>query len=158
VTDADGQTAGQGISLLVAGTPPPCTGGCSLLAALSGDNLDVTYPSSVPTDCWMPEPGGPTYDDGYPEHYLDHCYLASVALNSAGNSDIDEYGFDNGPGSILALDGQDPSTFDVPIDPEQFQCPDTNCSGDETWLEMWYAPDGNQADWSLISISNAITL
>jgi hypothetical protein len=163
VTDADGQTASFGaISLLVAGTPAPCAGGCSLRAAPSGSDLIVTFPSYVPTNCWVPDTDPDSqYPDGYPAYYYDDCYLAAFVLNSAGNNDTDEYGFADGRGSTMVADGQDPSTIEVPFSPlsPALDYCSPNCAGDKEWLELWYAPtDSDQSEWSLISISNAVTL
>lgn len=170
VTDANGQTAvsavpsaGSAIPLLVAGTPPPCTSGCSLVAALSGGNVMVTSPSYVPTQCWVPIPGS-TYPDGNPYGYDDYCSLEAVVLDSDGSYSSSEYGW-AGFGEFSAQDGQDPSTFDVPFGLAEPDCavPDyyagnTSCAGDKTWLSLWFSPDGSYTDATLLAISNELTL
>jgi hypothetical protein len=165
VTDANGKIAYGAAAFLVAGTPPPCSSGCSLLAALSGARLDVTFPPYLPPQCvGAPYPGGGTYTDGNPEYYEDDCYLESVTLRSDGVTEQTLDGFAAAIGGGLpARDGQDPATIQAPFAPGSVSCPvfpDTTCAGEKAWLELWYVPfnDTNPADYKVIWLSNEITL
>lgn len=166
VTDAKHQTASQSVPLLVAGTPPPCSSGCALGAALSGNDVLVTSPSYVPANCWVPLPGF-TYPDGNPYEYTDWCGLAAFVLDSGGAyDDVGEWKFaDANGGSTVAGDGQDPSTFDVPFALSTPICPgladhaeNPTCAGDKTWLELWFTGGETMPTGPLLGISNEVTL
>jgi hypothetical protein len=176
VTDANGQTAFSSVPLLVGGTPPPCTSGCSMSAALSPGAacgvygvpscLSVTSAAYVPAQCWFPAPGYPIYPDGNPMYYQDDCYLSAVVLGSDGAHAAPAYSRADVAGDVLVQDGQNPSTINEPFTQGYADCyglPDytagnTSCAGDETWLELWFVPGDNLADASLLAMSNELTL
>lgn len=183
VTDHDGQTASASVPLLVAYTPPPCTSGCSLQAALSGspntpdasggtDGIIVTSPQHVPGACWRPYPGGTTYPDGSPTEYTNQCTLVAASLNASGQPTAPDqqggcgnngvsytcpYGAIAEPGgnTVAASDNQDPSTLATFGPAQLFNC-DFDCLGDVAWLELWVEPP--LASPSLLDISNEVSV